>query len=310
MAQSCDPSALAQAASCFQCLPKGALRRVILYLLCQQSNSSSSPVLPTHPTALAWAAQVVVNGGTPITAGSLSAVSTFCYALDNAGLTSLLKVVNVFAPDSMTATRTPLIQTGGNNPWLESNLIPSDLTVNGLKGNHLNKWVEPGIIPSSFMTIATGHGCAYVSEDDITTAQNEYGATSSAADALRLYYHYTDNTTVICFYGNFVSSTLSVGALTGYLCTSRTAANRVDVYYANSLNPHSSVFNDTTVETSGPSATRPMYVLASNENGVSTNQSGKRISFVSFGLGLTSAQSLALFNAVQALRIAFGGGFT
>ena len=30
----CDPKALAEAAKCFTCIPKGKLRQVMIYLLC------------------------------------------------------------------------------------------------------------------------------------------------------------------------------------------------------------------------------------------------------------------------------------
>lgn len=34
----CDPKALMEAAKCFRCIPRGSLKEVMIYLLCQWAN--------------------------------------------------------------------------------------------------------------------------------------------------------------------------------------------------------------------------------------------------------------------------------
>jgi hypothetical protein len=51
-----------------------------------------------------------------------------------------------------------------------------------------------------------------------------------------------------------------------------------------------------------------LYLLASNEGGTTAAYYPGRISFAAMSAGLTAADSLALYNAVQALRTALGGG--
>ncbi len=78
-------------------------------------------------------------------------------------------------------------------------------------------------------------------------------------------------------------------------------------YIANTLLPHQIGATDNNGSVIGPSADS-MPVFASDEGGVIQLFANKRLSYISFGLGITQAQSLAHYNAVVQMRTCFGGG--
>ena len=67
-----------------------------------------------HPTAVDWAARVVINGGAAPSSGTILALSKFCYCLDGKSLTSSMLGVCCFVPDSVIAAITPLIVGTGH----------------------------------------------------------------------------------------------------------------------------------------------------------------------------------------------------
>jgi hypothetical protein len=164
------------------------------------------------------------------------------------------------------------------------------------------------------MTASTALGGVYVSAGDISATMNEYGSDDATGlNDFRLFFQDTDHHTYAYCYAQaqlLDAGIISAGTLTGYVAVSRTANNRVDVYYANSLNSHASKTNNTVVETHTPSVVNQLYVFADLDGGNGIIQrSKKRLSAAFFGTGLTAAESLALFNAIQAARVALGGGY-
>lgn len=259
-----------------------------------------------------WITRILAAGGARPNANTLYANDAFYAALVAAGITGKVKIVNLFAPDNLIAAITPLFfgAFGGGNSWANNGpFVAGDLTVNGLKGDG-TKYLQTSWTPGAvgYFTDSTAHMSIYVSVGDNTHADSELGALNPGGVGPRMYYQFSDNVTYANFYTALSSATISASPLAGYLCFSRTTSTRFDAYFANSTSPHASKFNSVALEAAA-ALTSVMPVFANNANGIIDSMSHKRLSAVTFGTGLTSAESLALYNAIQAFRTAIGGGF-
>ena len=266
--------------------------------------------LPTNALAAAWAERVVVNGGAAPSANTVAAVSAFCDSLDAASLTPKMKAVNCFVPDNLIAATTPLISVIGNDPWTNANFVDADLTINGLKGNGSDKYLNSGIHPDSLKTAEGQTDSAvavYIAEGAIED-KNEFGCSDLSAGSLRLYGHTINKAGWAMNYQDAVAlSTLSTDVPhVGYICVDRTATERA-IYMAGIVSHYPAVSSLTFA--GGAPWMRPLAVFASNEAGSIVNYSSKRLSFVSMSNGLTASESSNLFSFVQALRERLGGGY-
>ncbi len=272
---------------------------------------SNTVAISLHATVGAavtgWAARVVTNGGAAPSLASKSGQSDYCYDMDTAIITAKLQSVNFFAPDSLIACQTPLIKTVGNtsDPYVNHGpFVLADLTVYGLKGDGVAKWLDSGVTPfPPYATQASDAISTYVQGNTGTTVCEMISGNAGGADFSRLGYC---NDIYLSMHGPDYQ-VAGTNAFRGYICSSATAANRRDCYIANSTTPHfsaaSSVLNDTQFPAGGP-----MAILGSIESAIAALFSPKRVSFIAFSTGLSSAQSLANYNAVVHARTIMGGG--
>jgi hypothetical protein len=269
-----------------------------------------------------WLARILAAGGSRPSVKTFRINDEFYRALLEAGLTSKVTVVNLFAPDSLVAAYTPLIQGSGSAVWVDtgSNGTIADLTINGLKrsaGGGNNRFIETNIFPGTgLMTSGTGHGSIYVSEDPLNgNPEIEFGVldiTIGGTNDFRMYAHWNDGNTYGSIFSqtHFLTATISALALQGYFNIVRTTTTASNLYFANSTNAHASKASDTTLQTLAPATTQSLALLAfKDQSGAITLCSAKRISAFTCGLGLTAAESLALYNAIQTARMSWGGGF-
>lgn len=272
-----------------------------------------------HPTALSWAGRVITNGGAAPADTTLRAASVFCYALDNTSLTSLMLSVNMFAPDNLIASITPLIKTAGNDPWTNHSFVSGDLTVAGLKGDGNGagvgtKYLDTGVVPTTAFGNDTSAGVTLYNSGGSAGASvtGTFGSSNVAfTNNLALKLEQAATTYFECFnvtgaanagYVNFASS-----GFFGFVSGNRTGAAAGSTFIANS-----STAITTKGTFTGSSGTRPafsMFSHALNVGGSAANFDPYRLSFASIHLGLTLAQATDFFNAVQALRMGFGGGY-
>lgn len=270
-----------------------------------------------HPTVSTWAANVVANGGAAPASSTLAALSTFMYALDSANLTISMKVINVFAPDNLTAALTPLIATNCSNPWTNHNFVSGDLNANGLKGNGTTKYADLGAlsIPSTIYANETEAGYSvYLYEGGQNASENTFGCATNNTFA-NAFSANMNTTGSPSFYtscwtplnANGFLSWSPGAAFYGFVTMNRISAIRMDFYRANSGTGFSSVANLT--GTSGLRPTTNFYSHAVNAGGSPNSYSYQRFSFLAIHDGLSSASAQALFNAVQTMRTTLGGGF-
>lgn len=270
----------------------------------QPSVSSCS-----NSTVTAWAAQVVTNGGSAPSAGTQSRLCTFVNGCISDGVWSKLLSVITFETDSLTAAFTPLLATKGNTLWVNHNFVSGDLTINGLLGDGNTKYLETGIVPSTDLTLNSTSLVSYeYSANSNTLGGVDLGAEDTTPQVSLQLIPKISTTTIFDAYnyhgGQGRATATSHGA--GYYCGSRTASNASAIYYASSGTSHSAI---ATISTSGGSLTsQSLFSFAQNDFG-DCCESNARISFQAIGLGLTSTDSSNLFNRVQALLVARGGGF-
>ena len=264
-----------------------------------------------HATASDWAARVVTNGGAAVSDNTLAAVSNFCGALDAAAITVLMSAVNVFAPDNLIASITPLIVGVGVDPWTNTNFVAADLSIQGLKGNGSNKYLDSGVVANAAFSGTTEGGISlYNTFATIPTTQSEMAGGSSATVNILLESCSGANAIFNCFSnGNGqVSGATNLPFGLGFTSGNRTTASAASIYTANSIVAFSALATSALTNIQNPQAFS-IAVFAVNYNAVISRYSGKRLSFAAIHHGLTSAQCQALYNAVQQMRQAFGGGW-
>lgn len=265
---------------------------------------------------VSWASRVVTNGGAAPSSATKAALSSFCDSLDSNSLTALMYSVNCFIPDSLIASITPLVKTLGNDPWTNHGpFLAGDLSVSGLKGNGTTKYLDTGVKPSNIEATYANQGVTlYFTSAENSASYQDFGSNDNSPS-------YDTHQTILELNSGGIywdspyaagSGRMSVAVApgTGYYSANRTAANINNLYFANSGTAHGPIVATNTFNAGAlATSTAAMYCFAFNAAGSASGFSAHRISFSAVHKGLTQAQSLAFFNAIQALRTALGGGF-
>lgn len=290
-----------------------------------------SALQQTNAQTTQWLADIATNGGAVPSANTINAANYFGNRCDVDGLTPLIVVANFMAPDSLTACLTPYIHFGVNDAphtwWINQGpFVIGDLSVNGLKGDGVGKALHmadihtsPKISKNNLSLIIYSFDAATGAEAGsngtmIGNAETSGSAGATITGQMRFGF---DKTVPYGNYCNLVSDggKLQVGNtplwLTGYLCASKTASNVRNIYQAKSTLAHASVASNAVVDTVGTDIPDlETYVFAGHEGTFgASNFSSQRLSFVCIAAGLSAAQSLAMFNAIQGTRVLLGGGF-
>jgi hypothetical protein len=270
-----------------------------------------------------WIKAVITNGGAAVAQATCLAMNTFAIALVNAGIDTMMQSVNCYVPDNLTAALTPLYKTQGSDPWTNVNFIAGDLTVNGLTGNATTKVLDSGVVSTTAWQNTAGNINAntaggisvYLFTTGTGASGADVGVASNAPSAeITLYGIFqpgVNNNTIFDFTNNGTDriSVLNTG-FKGFLSANRTSPTAQAVYVASSGTPFatlgSNAFN--TIGHAMPSQSFCVHGYKTTA-AVRTPNSDRTISFAGLHIGLSSAQAQSLFNAVQALRTALGGGF-
>jgi hypothetical protein len=249
-------------------------------------------------------------------------MNTFAIALVNASIDTLMQSICCFVPDNLTAAITPLYKTVGLDPWTNTAFVAGDLTINGLLGNGSTKLLDLGVL-STTAWANTGNNINAGTSGGITLYNFTLGSgfvdfgSQSASPSAELacyivfqpgvddhtYFDFSNNSTGRCSFVN--------AGWTGFTSFNRTSAVASAIYKANSVTPFVQGATDVNNVTgiAMPSTQTMCCFGYKTAAGVATPNSNRRLSFAGIHLGLTSTQAQSLFNAVQALRTALGGGF-
>jgi hypothetical protein len=124
-----------------------------------------------NPEAIAWQTAVIANGGT-VSPSTLQAVSTFCDAIDAAGIRSKFLRLNLVCGGNLAAARTPLYRgasSGGtqygeaydvnNGPFVSADYTEST----GLTGNNATKYFDTGLTIGTVKTFGADYDDVHAS---------------------------------------------------------------------------------------------------------------------------------------------------
>lgn len=258
-----------------------------------------------------WSERVQNAGGAAPAAGTVTAIGNLLVSMMNSNIARPMTIINAFAPDNLTAAITPVLQKQGTTSWANTGFVIGDLSVNGLKGNGVGKFLDVGALASSIWAADTTCGVTcYISDSTGAATYIDIGTTDSTAKLMEFVTNDGGNVDFDC-YNNTAGQgriTWTTSATNGYYGCNRTSASATALYFANSGVAHSAVASAATTGGNRP-VLRTMYVFGQHSGLGLELPSANRYSFVAFHDGLTSAESLAFFNCIQAYRTAIGGGF-
>jgi len=281
-----------------------------------------------HPDVQLWLNNVTANGGTA-SAGTISALNTFCNSIDNAGLRDKFYRLNLFCGDNLNAALVPLYTSVhwlspayGFSKDINYNFIGADysetgsnagLTSSGADPTQQNvgtKYLDTGFFPSMVGTMGSLidnlHIAATVSTTAISAAgQNILFATNSYTDAWSLtiqlfptYAHIRTNITQGASNGiNSALIPLSTGLVSPatHLISSRLTTTDFRVYQAGSQLGST----NTTPITAVLTRPAPTFLLFRQTAGFYSNL---RLSDYSFGKGLTSSEASSYSSILQTFK--------
>lgn len=290
-------------------MPLGLLgdpgRRPVIY---------SSP--PIHPEAVRWADSVAANRGS-VSSFTLSAVSDFCNAIDAAGIRDRFFRLNLFCGNQLAACLVPLYRSRSANAAplggfsdANNNFVAADYaetgSTGGLLGNTTTKFLETGlpmsVLVDSFPSV---HMACYANNRHTGGAFVYMGTGANTQDFTLLFFDSGTTARSSAPGFRFAAVSDSMAARLGSRVISRAASN-LETLFRNGTSGGTSTAAASVSDWTAW-RTRPVRLFASRiqDNGASDFANLRACSY-SLGLGLTSAQSLAYHNALQAFQVALG----
>jgi hypothetical protein len=258
---------------------------------------------------------VATNGGT-VSSNTLAAVSTFCAAIDAAGIRDRFYRLNLFCGDGLTAALVPLYRAEsltasarGNTTDTNNNFVAADFnntgSSSGLTGNGTSKFLNTGY-PANTLAAANTHMAVRLLAADTNSASDRTlvgtysttGATVFGIDARRG----ATNANGACALGIFNGSPL--GWFGEAVNVNPMAAGTI-VASAGTQYRDGTAVGGTAVGLTNYPASHSFYIHA-NDNGAgggaAVNYTNARIGMYSLGAAMTASQALALSNALAAFN--------
>ena len=270
-----------------------------------------------HPEALSWQTRVTANGGS-VSASTLTAVDTFCKAIDAAGIRSKFLRLNLFAGTGLSACLVPLYRGASLSGTQYGNT--TDSNINFVSGDYTETGASGGL--SSGSSNSTKY---------LQSGFNAFNAGLSHNDSHISWYsraQMTANATVCGGYGNPGSANISwqvlayggIGLMyyrsggdsnSGIEGASWSGANRSGhliaqrnssggVLYRNGTNLN--VTSTTTNANTWTGSFGQQYVFARQINGGVDQYLAANLQAYSMGLALTSAQASAFSSEMVAFQ--------
>lgn len=275
-------------------------------------NGGFTKILSAYGNVSDWAARVITNGGAAVSAATLAAVNTFYDKIFLAGtIIGKVKAMNIVAPDNLTAARTPLIKGVGSDPWPAIGSLA--VNVNGIIATAATSCLQTGVVPSTAFAAITDSGLTSyaVTTTNADSAATDFGSSQAAGQVCQQFNNFLTGGNQWAIFQAYNNSTGSIGfhpsTGTGFFSGNQTAGTQA-VYYGSSATGF--ITEITTVQNGGLRPTIQIYAMGLNNSGVTSGTTQiRRYSFFCVHSGFTSTEAQALYNAVQALRVAFGGGF-
>jgi hypothetical protein len=202
--------------------------------------------------------------------------------------------------------------------WTRVAFGETDLTANGLAGNApLQTRMITNFQPSVSFKSNTNAGVSIYCSGISASGVFDIGAfgTGGGGAVFQFGLNFTDNLVRYdCWENNDFNGETQAPApnLNGFYSASRIAASDTRIFFANSTHPFAQIGATNVNPLGGTVATcnQALQVWVTiSAAGTPFDWTDRRFSFVALHDGLTAAQTQSLFNRVQALRVALGGGF-
>lgn len=286
----------------------------------------------------------VTNSSGTVSSNSLFAVTQVCNDLNAASVLTRYTCIIPFCPDSLQAALTPILPSpsavptwniNGGNAFIAltvepyrglSGFVGGDLTVNGLTGNGSSKFVNLFPSPNNpsgglrvIMPNPLDAGkiiYCYTANSGVYVEEGYYDSGAAGQDNSILTVAYNSAPINRHRLGGLASTAGTNVSLTGFYSQQRVSNTELDVYFANSTNPHFLYLNDTTA--SGVSSWRVNFIGyalfdywdAVGGGPAAGNFTANTLSiWASLRLHITSSESAASYTAFQTFRTTLGGGF-
>lgn len=291
------------------------------------TKKSSQLVLSgnNHPDVQLWLNNVQANGGSA-SAGTISALNTFCSSIDSAGLRSKFYRLNLFCGDNLNAALVPIYLSTN---WLSPsygfskdanyNFVSADYSETGgnagltssgadpVQQNVGTKYLDTGFFPSMVGPVGSLIDNLHIAATVSTTAISAAGqtivySTSSYVDvwilSIQLLSGYANVRSTITQNGiNAQLSPLSTGLVSPatHLINSRLTTTDSRVYQGGSQIGST----NTTPVTATLTVSTPSFLLFRQTAGYYSNL---RLSDYSFGKGLTSLEASSYNSILQTFK--------
>jgi hypothetical protein len=270
-----------------------------------------------HPEAAAWATRVVANGGS-VSGTTLSAVSKFCASISAAGIRDRFFRLNLFCGNSLSAALVPVFrgqslggtQYGNTTDTNNGPFVGGDYTETGASGglnaNGTTKYLATGFNPYSAGLAETDFHTAGYFRDAINTSGVFIGCVNSNATKGVLYFPAFQTLGMYVRFGGILNSGIENGSLSsrnGLLLGVRRPGG---AGFRNGTNINATSVTSGSQAWSSASDTPALFVFARNDAQAVPALSAftGRSQAYSIGLGMTDAQTLSYYNAMQSFQTA------
>jgi hypothetical protein len=258
-----------------------------------------------HPEANAWRTAVVANGGS-VSASTMKAVSTFCAAIDLAGIRDRFYRLNLFAGTGLNACLVPLYRgqsrTGtqyGNTtdtnvgPFVSGDYAETGAS-GGLKGNGTSKYLNTGFLANTLTQSGRHLGVVFQASTVETAGRYWFGTDNFGCDSNAFWGVGTSNTT-----NNTNRCSNGTGAFTN------TISGNPHVLITGNGTAASYVNGSAGTTISGTAFTAPaqaIYIFAQNRCNTPADYSPVRVLQYSIGDSMTAGQVSSLNTALAAFQ--------
>lgn len=283
----------------------GMYKFLLIFLLFNLSVSGQSPLsklLRKHVSANVPDADsikfvtYVANAGGTLSSTEKTAIGTLIKQLKDSSLWSSFNAIYPMVGGSAASCKANLKDTTQFNLNFQNSPTCSS---NGVAWNGTTQYAKTGITASTALSASSNHLSYYSRSNTQQTTNFDIGANTGAALILLCAGRSSGDLSFYeqgGWYANLASSTINKAAL--FIGTRTVAGSSNPIFYRNGISVQTAITAD---GTSGLPALE-IYLGARNLNTVASDFCNRQCAWASIGSGLTAAQSLTLYNIVQAFQ--------
>ena len=290
-----------------------AERRKVEVYLARRWGITLAPQV-SNAEAQDWINRVYANGGT-VSTSTASAVSTFCDAIDAAGIRDRFYRLNLFCGDNLNAALVPLYRgptfggtTYGNATDTNNGpFVSGDYSLaSGLwpGASNSSKYLNTGYKANTLAASNTHMGLGLLATNTINSSfRTGLGAFSGSSNSLEVILHSAVSGARCASFTRFGTATDTAGDV---VFNASLTAGSIVAAWPTVYRDGVATGTDATTSQDYPSA-HDMFVFANSSGGVTPiNYSNPRLGYYSIGATMTSAQALAYSTAMSAFYSAIG----